>query len=86
MPRNVEARFDTSTITESSGRLEAFAGSTPVAKMPMLVSTQAITYQRLRDSVVSAMGAHRNFQVCGSRPSATNPATCSTLRPAFDSR
>ena len=49
--------------------------------MPTALPTLASMYQILRRNVVSAIGAHRNFHVCGMKLAAISAATCSTLRP-----
>ncbi len=54
--------------------------------MPSALTAHDITYQRLAVSVVSAIGAHRNFHVCGMKLAATSAAISSTDRPACDSR
>jgi hypothetical protein len=61
----VEATFEISTAAYSSGSDAASAGTAPVTKIPTALTMPASKYHVLRDSVVSATGAHRNFQVCG---------------------
>ena len=58
----------------------------PMAPSVAALATAAIRYQVLLFSVVSTIGAHSAFQVCGSRLIATSPATAATLTPAWDSR
>ena len=65
MARKVTATFDTSTAAYNSGSDRSSAGTAPVTKMPTALTRPARTYHVLRESVVSATGAHRNFQVCG---------------------
>ena len=86
MPRNVTATFETRMTVMSNGRLAAFTGTMPVARMPAALTRLAITYHFLRESVVSTSGAHANFHVCGRMPTATSAATCATGIPAFESR
>src|SRR5262249_57944859 len=81
MPRNVTATLEVKTTAESSARPAAVGGMAPVAKMPTALSSEAMTYQRLRDNVVSAIGAQANFQVWGRRPSAIRAAVRSTGTP-----
>ena len=79
MARNVTAKFDTST---TSGR--AAEGSVPGGHCAGGVDAAARSPRRervrsvLRDSVTSAIGAHRNFHVCGMKLMATSSATAAT--------
>ena len=50
------------------------------------VTMAAMRYQSLLVNVVSTIGAHSAFQVCGRRLIATSPATAATLTPAWDRR
>ncbi len=51
-----------------------------MAVMPTAQSTTEMMYQVLRVSVVSTIGAHRNFQTCGNMPEAMSSAPSSTVR------
>ncbi len=51
------------------------------AKVPSAMSTRPMPYQALRVSVVSTMGAQRNFHACGANAAATTPPMASTLIP-----
>jgi hypothetical protein len=62
------------------------AGKNPMAPSVSAVMMVAAKYQRLLVSVVSTIGAHNTFQVCGTRLMATRPATAATLTPAWLSR
>jgi hypothetical protein len=78
MPMNVHARFATTVTTVSIGRLAAVIGMMPVTKMPSAVRTALIRYHVLELSVVSAIGAQRNFQTLGARLAAMSAAMAST--------
>src|SRR5258706_7987949 len=84
MPRNVQPKLEVSTIVDSNGRLAFVAGSAPVKNTPTALRTLPIRYHPLRVSVVSVIGAHRNFHVWGRSDSATRVAICATLMPACD--
>ena len=74
MPRKVTATLAATTTTVRSGSVWGRAGRTPVIQSPAELAIEASTYQRFRVSVVSAIGAHRNFQVWGMKLTAISPA------------
>jgi hypothetical protein len=65
MPMSAHATFAATTTVVSNGRLAAVGGIAPIAYRPIAVVTAEIRYHCVRLSVMSAMGAHRNFHTCG---------------------
>ncbi|MBY0113559.1 MAG: hypothetical protein K2Y21_12115 [Phycisphaerales bacterium] len=68
-------------ITACSQRRFSFSsGIALIAVMPSAHRTTESRYHVFRVSVVSTIGAHRNFHTCGNMPDAISSAPSSTLR------
>ena len=86
MAVKLEARLATNTTTLSTLKAVAWVEQAAIAMTPAEVSVVPMTYQRLRVRVVSTIGAHRNFQVCGRKESAMSSPICDTAMPDCDNR
>src|SRR5262245_21786752 len=79
--RKVVARLARNTTVSMTCRVSFWSGIVLMRTIPAMQNAQEMRYQRLRDRVVSATGAQKNFQIWGTKLHATMAAPSATVRP-----
>ena len=78
MYSSVSPTCEATTTVVSAGSEDDVMGIVIEAKVPSATRVRAMRYQVLRFSVVSTMGAQRNFHACGAKAAATTAPIAST--------